>query len=252
VGQGSAQVALAVGALLVAPALWRPAPRPWAVAFLATLTLCLLLPALPAAWPGERVLGTGWNWSGLVLTLLATLGMAALLVRRAGLCWREMGFTWTQRRGSLRPALGVSVVVLVMHIVWMSFSPVRLGGVTLETWLYQASMPGLVEELLRKNISVALDATNLEEHNREQLYHIADQSGARLVIVRMEAPPEVVRQRLEHRSRREDRSDHSDADWDVYSRMKPTVEKIGRNHFAVDSSKDTAPVIDKIARLVNR
>jgi membrane protease YdiL (CAAX protease family) len=156
VGQGSAQVALAVGALLVAPALWRPAPRPWAVAFLATLTLCLLLPALPAAWPGERVLGTGWNWSGQVLTLLATLGMAALLVRRAGLCWREMGFTWTQRRGSLRPALGVSVVVLVMHIVWMSFSPVRLGGVTLETWLYQASMPGLVEELLFRGVLLAL------------------------------------------------------------------------------------------------
>ncbi len=154
-GQGSAQVALAVGALLVAPALWRPAPRPWAVAFLATLTLCLLLPALPA-WPGERVLGTRWNWSGQVLTLLATLGMAALLVRRAGLSWREMGFTWTQRRGSLRPALGVSGIVLVMHFVWMSFSPVRLGGVTLETWLYQASMPGLVEESLFRGLLLAL------------------------------------------------------------------------------------------------
>jgi predicted kinase len=111
---------------------------------------------------------------------------------------------------------------------------------------------GLVEELLRKGISVALDATNLEEHNREQLYHIADQSGARLIIVRMEAPPEVVQQRLERRSRREDQSDHSEADWDVYSKMKPTVDKIGRNHFAVDSSKDIAPVIDKIVRLVNR
>ena len=111
---------------------------------------------------------------------------------------------------------------------------------------------GLVEELLRKGINVALDATNLEEHNREQLYHIADQSGARLVVVRMEAPPEVVQQRLERRSRREDQSDHSEADWNVYSKMKPTVEKIGRNHFAVDSSKDVGPVIDKIVRLVNR
>jgi predicted kinase len=111
---------------------------------------------------------------------------------------------------------------------------------------------GLVEELLRKGISVALDATNLEEHNREQLYHIADQSGAKLIIVRMEAPPEVVQQRLERRSRREDQLDHSEADWNVYSKMKPTVEKIGRNHFAVDSSKDIAPVIDKIVRLVNR
>jgi len=111
---------------------------------------------------------------------------------------------------------------------------------------------GLVEELLRKGISVALDATNLEEHNREQLYHIADQSGARLVVVRMEAPVEVVQQRLEQRSRREDQSDHSEADWNVYSKMKTTVDKIGRNHFAVDSSKDIAPVIDKIVRLVNR
>jgi predicted kinase len=111
---------------------------------------------------------------------------------------------------------------------------------------------GLVEELLRRGISVALDATNLEEHNREQLYHIADQSGARLVIVRLEAPPEVVQQRLERRARREDQSDHSEADWSVYSKMKTTVDKIGRNHFAVDSSKDMAPVINKIVRLVNR
>jgi len=111
---------------------------------------------------------------------------------------------------------------------------------------------GLVDELLRKGISVALDATNLEEHNREQLYHIADQSGARLIIVRMEAPPEVVQQRLERRSRGEDQLDHSEADWNVYSKMKTTVDKISRNHFAVDSSKDIAPVIDKIVRLVNR
>jgi predicted kinase len=111
---------------------------------------------------------------------------------------------------------------------------------------------GLVEELLRKGISVALDATNLEEHNREQLYHIADQSGAKLIIVRMEAPPELVQQRLEGRARRVDQSDRSEADWSVYSKMKPTVQKINRNHFAVDSSKDITPVVDKIARLVNR
>ena len=111
---------------------------------------------------------------------------------------------------------------------------------------------GVVEELLRKGVSVAFDATNLEEHNREQLYHIADQSGAKLVIVRMEAPPEVVQRRLERRGRKEDQSDHSEADWSVYSKMKTTVDKIGRNHVVVDNSKDVAPVIDKIVRLVNR
>ena len=114
------------------------------------------------------------------------------------------------------------------------------------------TLHGLLEELLRKGVSVALDATNLEEHNREQLYHIADQAGARLVIVRMEAPPEVVEQRLQRRAKKEDQADHSEADWNVYTKMKPTADRIGRNHFAVDSSKDIAPVIDKIVRLVNR
>lgn len=111
---------------------------------------------------------------------------------------------------------------------------------------------GLVEGLLRKGMSVALDATNLEEDNRERLYHIADQAGARLVIVRMEAPPEVVRERLERRSHKLDWQDQSDADWGVYTRMKPTVERIGRNHFAVDSSRDIGPAVDRIVRLVNR
>lgn len=110
----------------------------------------------------------------------------------------------------------------------------------------------LIWELLKKGITVALDATNLEEHNRERLYHIADQSGARLIIVRMEAPPELVRQRLERRAKREVREDNSDADWSVYSRMRSTVDRIGRNHFVVDSSKDITPILDKIVRLVNR
>jgi len=156
VSQGSALFALAVAALLVAPALFKPAPRPRAVAFLSTLTLGLLLPALPAAWPGERLLGAHWNWSGQILALIGLLYVAALLVRRAGLSWREMGFTWRQCRGSMPASLLLSAVVLGIHFVWMSLSPLRLPGVPLETWLYQASMPGLVEETLFRGVLLAL------------------------------------------------------------------------------------------------
>jgi len=145
----------------------------------------------------------------------------------------------------------LDIVILESDSLRRRLFPAPSYGKEESTQLFRACH-GLVEELLRKGISVALDATNLEEHNREQLYHIADQSGARLVVVRMEAPVEVVQRRLERRSRREDQSDHSEADWNVYSKMKTTVDKIGRNHFAVDSSKDIAPVIDKIVRLVNR
>jgi membrane protease YdiL (CAAX protease family) len=156
VGQSSALFALAVSVVLVTPALFRPSSRPWAIAFVATLALCLLLPALPAVWPGGRLLDAYWNWIGQMLALLGVMCMAAQLVRRAGLSWREMGFTWRQRRGSLRPSLLLSATVLGIHFAWMSFSPFRLPGVTLETWLYQASMPGLVEEPLFRGVLLAL------------------------------------------------------------------------------------------------
>jgi hypothetical protein len=110
----------------------------------------------------------------------------------------------------------------------------------------------LIEELLQKGVSLVLDATNLEERHRERLYYIAEHLGAKLILVRVEAPPEVVRQRLEQRLYRVDPEDKSEADWSVYQRMKRTAQKIRRNHFAVDTSKDITPVIDKIVREINR
>ena len=38
----------------------------------------------------------------------------------------------------------------------------------------------------------------------------------------------------------------------VYQRMKPSVQRINRNHYAVDTSRDITPVLDKIVREVRR
>ena len=108
----------------------------------------------------------------------------------------------------------------------------------------------LVERLLVKGISIILDATNLSERYREHLYSITDHLGAKLMLVRVEAPPEVVKERLE--ARRGKTGDKSDADWAVYQKMKSSVEKIRRNHYAVDTSQDITPVLDKIVREVKR
>jgi hypothetical protein len=110
----------------------------------------------------------------------------------------------------------------------------------------------LFEELLREGIPLIFDATNLIERHREHLYHIADRVGAKLIIVRVEAPVELVRQRLENRSSGAVPVGRSEADWKVYQKMRPSVQKIRRNHFAVDTSKDITPVINKIVREVNR
>ena len=108
----------------------------------------------------------------------------------------------------------------------------------------------LIERLLKKGISLILDATNLSERYREYLYNIADRLQVKLVLVRVEAPPEVVYSRLEARSGNPEGK--SDADWAVYRKMAPSVEQIRRNHYAVDTSRDITPVLDKIVREVNR
>ena len=108
----------------------------------------------------------------------------------------------------------------------------------------------LIEGLLKKGISLILDATNLSERHREYLYSIADHLDVKLVLVRVEAPPQVVRGRLERRL--EDSGGKSDADWAVYQRMKSAAQKICRKHYAVDTSQDITPVLDKIVKEVGR
>ena len=108
----------------------------------------------------------------------------------------------------------------------------------------------LIRRLLERGIPLILDATNLSERHREHLYSIADRLGVKLILVRVEAPPQVVHERL--KTRLENPQGKSDAGWEVYQRMKPTVQKMHRNHYTVDTSRDITPALDKIVREVNR
>jgi len=129
--------------------------------------------------------------------------------------------------------------------------PVPNHGAAESSRLFKA-IRVLIATLLLRNIPVILDATNLSEHHRELLYNIADTTRAKLILIRVEAPPEVVRQRLEGRLRGTDPNDRSDADWNVYWRMKPSVDQIRRQHLAVDTSRDITPVIEKVIRMAGK
>jgi len=110
----------------------------------------------------------------------------------------------------------------------------------------------LIEELLRRGIPVIFDATNLLEHHREYLYRAAERAGAKLILVWVEAPPEVVRQRLLAREKPAIPEYHSEAGWEVYNKMRPHGQKISRNHLVVDTSQDITGAIDKIVRATGR
>ena len=110
----------------------------------------------------------------------------------------------------------------------------------------------LIEELLDSGITAILDATNLVEQHRERLYLISQRLKVKQIIVRVEAPRNLVLKRLQGRSRGIDRGDNSDADSGVYQRMRAKAERIRRNHFVVDTSRDITPVVDKIVRAARR
>ena len=111
---------------------------------------------------------------------------------------------------------------------------------------------GLIEELLKKGIPVIFDATNLLERHREYLYRAAERAGAKLILIWVEAPPEVVRQRLLAREKAAIPEYGSEAGWEVYNNMKPHMQRISRNHLVVDTSQDIATAVDKIVRTAGR
>jgi membrane protease YdiL (CAAX protease family) len=143
-------------ALLVAPGARVAAARPWLVVFLATLALALLLPGLSSLVPRGPPAAATWQWVGPLLVLAGTLCVAWVLVRRAGMTWAEMGVTWTQHAGSLRPALAVTALAVLLNLALSRASGYTLPGVSMQTWLYQASLPGLVEETLFRGVLLAL------------------------------------------------------------------------------------------------
>ena len=104
----------------------------------------------------------------------------------------------------------------------------------------------LVAELLARGVPVLLDATNLAEAHREPLRRLAREAGARLVLVRVQAGPRVVRERLSRRPGTASPGAGSEADWSVYLRMRGTFEPIRGRHHTVDTARDTGPVLDRI------
>lgn len=108
----------------------------------------------------------------------------------------------------------------------------------------------LIEDLLASGIPAILDATNLQEPQREQFYRAAARTGARLVVVWVEAPPELVRERMKARQSGFDPEDKSEAGWDVYAKMSASAEPPRRSFFRVNTSRDIEPVVEKVARAI--
>lgn len=92
------------------------------------------------------------NWPGKTLSITGTFLLIFLL---PGVTFRSVGLTWRQNSGSLMPVFITGVIVLVMISAIAYFlapSPTPL----LENVLWQATMPGLDEELFFRGLLLLL------------------------------------------------------------------------------------------------
>ncbi len=104
----------------------------------------------------------------------------------------------------------------------------------------------LIQYYLINGYSVLFDATNLNEEFRSYLYDIAEATHAPLAVVHATAPESTVRRRLKQRKADRHADTYSDAGWLIYTRLATVEEPVQRDHYALDTSKDIAPVLDQV------
>ena len=105
-----------------------------------------------------------------------------------------------------------------------------------------------IEDLLQEGYRVVFDATNLNENIRRGAYEVAQRANSPMCLVWFTAPQAIVRRRLNDRSSGLKSDSHSDADWQIYCRLRPGAEPIKRPHLKVDSSQSISAALDQVLR----
>ena len=102
--------------------------------------------------------------------------------------------------------------------------------------------------LLQQNIGVVFDAANLTEWERQPLYSLAERHNARLVMVQVTAPMNVVLERLQEKELQPaavgDVESPVESPTDVYHRLAGRQEPIAREHYTVDTSSDIQQFVE--------
>jgi uncharacterized protein len=147
---------LAIVLLLVSPALFRKQTRGWAI-----VVIIVVLGDLIALFGGgsyqHAVFGHAWhyNWMGKGFSLAFGLIVAIILIASRKFRSRELGLSFLQAPGTGRALLTVVLPFLILLVVLAAMSRGSKDH-SLETLLFQATMPGLTEELFFRGILLAL------------------------------------------------------------------------------------------------
>ena len=96
--------------------------------------------------------GLDRNWFGKTLSIAGTLVMLYFLPRVG---FRDAGLVWTQDEGSLRPVIQTGGLV-ILFMTCVSFLFAYSPNTSIENLLWQATMPGIDEELFFRGLLLLL------------------------------------------------------------------------------------------------
>ncbi|WP_428407141.1 CPBP family glutamic-type intramembrane protease [Hyphococcus sp.] len=100
--------------------------------------------------------GLEWNWAGKIASIAATLVMFAVMaVATKAVSPESAGFTLRQKPGSVIPALAM-IVLLAGSGIGLELLAADGKSMAPERLLYQATMPGLDEELFFRGLFLAV------------------------------------------------------------------------------------------------
>jgi uncharacterized protein len=143
-------IVVAVTAPLIAIGMWRRPLRAWPplVAVLGLLMLDNVIVRVPRVGPFTSL---SWNWQGKLLEVAWVLVLVAATQR---LSLRDIGVTAPLRPGWRGPALVIGGATLALPVVFTLLG--ARDTLTVEGWCFQATMPGIAEELVYRGVFLEL------------------------------------------------------------------------------------------------
>ena len=102
----------------------------------------------------------------------------------------------------------------------------------------------VAEYLLRSDRNVVLDGTFYRHSLRGQVYNVTKRTGAKLAIVECRASNNNIKRRMGRRAKRKNAP--SDADYEIYKKIKTDFEPIKRKHLVLDTSKSKQRNLEEI------
>ncbi|MBU2559556.1 AAA family ATPase [archaeon] len=115
-----------------------------------------------------------------------------------------------------------------------------------EKRLIYKAMLLVTEYLLRSDRNVVLDGTFYKSSLRSQVYAVAKKTGAKTAVVECRASGNNIKRRMVRRTKR--KNDPSDANYDVYKKIKQEFEPIKRHHLVLDTSKSKQSNQEELVR----